>query len=266
MLSVVIPTLNAEEGLARCLTSLVPAVVEGLVREVIVVDGGSGDRTLAIADQAGARIIGTQPGRGHQLQAGAREARSQWLLFLHSDTVLQAGWHEDVWKFTDKVDSGRRRESAAAFQFALDDDGFAPRILESAVALRVGAGGLPYGDQGLLISRKLYDEIGGFRSIVLMEDVEIAKRLGRRRLTMLRSVALTSAARYREVGYVRRIARNRVCMLMYLCGLPLNVIARYYGRNDMRERASGGVGQFGEDDNLSANVAAASGSLSDRHD
>ena len=123
MISVVIPTLNSEAGLAATLTSLVPAAVDGLVREAIVVDGGSTDRTLEITDHAGADIVKAEAGRGTQLRAGAARARFPWLLFLHPDTELEAGWEREVSQFIDRVEAGRRRDTAAVFRFAVDDEG-----------------------------------------------------------------------------------------------------------------------------------------------
>src|SRR5690606_25791799 len=96
MISVVVPTLNAEDGLAHTLAALVPAAVDGLVREVIVVDGGSTDRTLDIAEDAGAEIVKCGPGRGVQLMKGAEKARFPWLLFLHADTALEPCWQSEV--------------------------------------------------------------------------------------------------------------------------------------------------------------------------
>jgi rSAM/selenodomain-associated transferase 2 len=226
MLTVVIPTLNAEQGLAATLGALVPAAVDGLIREVIVVDGGSDDRTIEIADDAGAEVIRTAPGRGLQLAEGAARARWPWLMFLHADTVLQPGWEREAAKFMDKIDTGRRRPAAAAFRFALDDDGMAPRLLEAGVRLRCGVLGLPYGDQGLLISKRLYKEVGGFRPLPLMEDVDLVRRV-RGGVVVLRADAVTSAARYRE-GYARRVARNLSCLTLYYLNAPMNWIARLY--------------------------------------
>lgn len=228
MISVVIPTLNAERHLAACLSALVPAAVEGFVREVIVVDGGSSDRTTRIVDQAGAVLVNTEPGRGRQLARGARRAQQPWLLFLHADTVLATDWELEAATFMGRVDNGEAPLGAATFRFALDDRGLSPRLLEGLVALRRSLLALPYGDQGLLIPRRLYDEIGGYRDLALMEDVDIVRRLGRRRLAPLRTAATTSAQRYRQEGYLRRILRNQASLALYACGASQETIARMY--------------------------------------
>jgi rSAM/selenodomain-associated transferase 2 len=228
MISVIIPTLNADRTLAHTLTALVPAVVDGIVQEAILVDGGSTDETRAIAEAAGTRLIEARPGRGTQLDAGASHARGDWLLFLHADTVLDPGWAEEARSFMERVDNGRRGQ-AAAFQFALDDDGIMPRLIESLVGLRCHLLALPYGDQGLLISRNLYDRLGGFRPLPLMEDVDLVRRLKRRELAMLKSRAVTSGERYRREGYLVRSLRNLGCILLYYLHVPPRVLARLYG-------------------------------------
>ncbi|MFV0296392.1 MAG: TIGR04283 family arsenosugar biosynthesis glycosyltransferase [Hyphomicrobiaceae bacterium] len=229
MISVVIPTLNAEDRLAETLSALVTATVEGVVREVIIVDGGSQDRTLEIADQSGAKTIRSARGRGRQLKAGGDEARFEWLLFLHADTVLEAGWEREVVAFIEKVMTGERPDAAAAFRFVLDDTGVRPRLIETGVNARCSVFRLPYGDQGLLISRRLYREIGGFSDLPLMEDVDVVRRLGRRRVAMLRSAAVTSAVRYRRNGYTKRTVRNLACLALYFMRVPVSTIVRLYG-------------------------------------
>jgi rSAM/selenodomain-associated transferase 2 len=229
MISVVIPTLDAESHLGRTLTALVPAAVDGLVREVIIADGGSTDATAAIAEAAGATFISVERGRGQQLRAGACRAKSRWLLFLHADTVLQPPWEEDAIRFMRAVNQREAADAAAVFRFALDDTGIWARMLEAAVDLRCRVLHLPYGDQGLLISRQLYDEIGGFQPLALMEDVDLVRRLGRRRIVRLGARALTSARRFRREGYARRMLRNLSCLALYWLRVPTRYLVRLYG-------------------------------------
>lgn len=229
MITVIIPTLNAERTLAATLTSLVPAVVDGLVRDVVIVDGGSNDETLKIADASGAAIVEcTEASRGAQMRAGADVAKGDWFLFLHADTVLDPGWQKEVAAFVERIDMGRRPEAAAAFQFALDDVGFLPRVVEGGVQLRCFLFRLPYGDQGLVIPRRLYNAIGGFKPMPLMEDVDIIHRLGRSRTIILRSRAVTSAVRFSRDGYFMRVLRNWTCLTMYYARFPSRTIARVY--------------------------------------
>jgi glycosyltransferase involved in cell wall biosynthesis len=215
MITVVIPALDAEATLPATLTALVPAALEGLVREVIVVDGGSTDRTREIADQAGAEVLAAPPNRGAQMRAGANAARHPWLLFINADAVLDAGWEREADHFMERVDSGASRHAAAAFRFALDDDGIAPRALEGLVRLRCATLGLPYCDQGLLIGRAAYDKAGGHRPVPLMEDLDLVRRVGMRRVKMLRARAVSNAAPYRRDGYLRRALGNQAQRVLY---------------------------------------------------
>jgi rSAM/selenodomain-associated transferase 2 len=217
VLSVVIPALNAGSVLSECFLSLAGA------DEVVVVDGGSTDDTVAVAAQAGAAIVHAPRGRGLQLQAGAAAARGDWLLFLHADTKLGHGWREAVAHHV--AAHGPR---AACFRFRLDDSAWQARLLERAVALRVRWFRLPYGDQGLLISRALYDALGGFRALPLMEDVDLVRRLSGGQLRVLDVAAVTSAERWRKSGWLRRSARNLSCLLLYGLGVSPERIAKLY--------------------------------------
>ncbi len=229
MISVIIPTLNAEAELPRSLGALVPAVTTGLLKEVVIADGGSDDATAQIADGCGANFVIAPKGRGAQLAAGAIEARGDWLLFLHADTELSADWETEAARYIENEMISGQPVRAAHFRFALDDRGLLPRIMEYGVALRSTLLGLPYGDQGLLIKRSHYQQLGGFRPLPLMEDVDLARRIGRRRMTALRSTALTSAIRYRHEGYAKRILRNLTCITLYFLQVPPARIARLYG-------------------------------------
>ena len=229
MITVVIPTLYAEQSLAATLTALVPAAVDGVIRQVIVVDGGSTDRTLQIAEDSGAEIFRAKRGRGQQLIAGRQQARFPWLLFLHADTVLDGGWEREAATFIERVEIGQRPVAAAAFRFALDDLGVLPRLIETGVGLRCALLRLPYGDQGLLIPARLYDDIGGYRPMPLMEDVEILRRLGSSRTIILRTAAVTSAVKFKRDGYLRRAVRNLSCLVLFYLRAPMPMIERLYG-------------------------------------
>lgn len=222
VLSVVIPTLNAAGELPATLAALADA---RLVREIVVADGGSADETVAIGRAAGAWIVIAPRGRGTQLAAGAAAASGDWLLFLHADCRLMPGWDEAVAAFVAAPGAPGR---AGYFAWALDDGSPAARRLEHIVAWRCRVFALPYGDQGLLIARALYERVGGFAALPLMEDVDLVRRLGRRRLAPIGMAACASARRYREEGYVRRPLRNVLCLSLYFMGVPPRHIARLY--------------------------------------
>jgi rSAM/selenodomain-associated transferase 2 len=222
-MSVVIPTLDAAEELPGALAALAGSRI---AREVIVSDGGSRDGTVTIAKAVGARVLVGSCGRGTQLIAGAEAATAGWLLFLHADCRLARGWEEAVIDFISQPGAAER---AGYFRLTLDDAVPAARRLERVVAWRCRALALPYGDQGLLIARSLYDAVGGFAPIPLMEDVECMRRLGRRRLAPIEARIIASARRYRREGYWRRPLRNLVCLSLFFLGVPPARIARLYG-------------------------------------
>lgn len=222
MLSVVIPTLNAGRTLAGTLEALRCA---NRLQEVIVADAGSADGTADVARQFGAKLIETAPGRGGQLIAGASAAAGDWFLFLHADTRLEPGWADEAEDFMARQSNA---EKAGVFRFALDDDSPQAHRLQRMVGWRARRLALPYGDQGLLISRALYESLGGYRPLPLMEDVDLIRRIGRGRIVLLRTRAITSADRYRRDGYLWRSTRNLFCLALYYVGVPAGAIARIY--------------------------------------
>lgn len=219
-ISVVIPTLNAAAHLAAALEPVV-----GRVAEIVISDGGSADATAEAASAAGARLVSSEKGRGQQLAAGAVAATGDWLLFLHADTVLSKDWLAETSAFIDGLENADR---AAVFTFALEDPSPQARRMERLVTWRTRRLGLPYGDQGLLISRRHYDRVGGYRPIPLMEDVDIVRRIGRSNIDVLATRAVTSATRYRRGGWWGRPIRNVCCLVLYFLRVPPRILVRLY--------------------------------------
>lgn len=215
-LAVIIPVLNRRQDLDATLHALPEA------GEVIVVDGGSIDGSIEVAAGHGASVLTSRPCRGAQLRAGAQHAASPWLLFLHADTRLDEAAWESIAATIVSGDAGR----AATFRLRLDDTAWQARLIEFGVGLRVALLALPYGDQSLLIHRSVYEQVGGYRDLPLMEDVDLARRLGRRRLARLNGTATTSTERWRRRGWARQTMANLSCLLLYMLGVPAEPLAR----------------------------------------
>ena len=222
MLSIVIPALEAEATLCTTLECCVQAPAPC---DIIVCDGGSVDDTKGIALSYGARVITTTPGRGQQLVQGAKAATGDWLIFLHADTSLGEGWQDCIRAF---VENPLHQQKSGVFRFRLDDPAPAARRIEYLANWRSRALGLPYGDQGLLISRNFYDSLGGFRPLPLMEDVNFARRIGKKNLVILEADAITSPTRYQQGGYWLRPLRNLALLALYFLGVSSQFLARVY--------------------------------------
>lgn len=225
-LSVVIPTLNAESGLPACLAALMEGLEVGLIRELVISDGGSQDRTVQIAEAVGAVVVRGAASRGGQLRRGVEAAGGDWLLLLHADTVLDPGW-------SDAVMVHMAGGQAGYFRLAFHTGGMAARIVAGWANLRSRVFGLPYGDQGMVLPRALLDRVGGIPDLPLMEDVALARRL-QGHMSLLPITARTSAARYESEGWVRRGRRNLWCLIRYLCGADPHVLAQDYRRSGRR--------------------------------
>jgi rSAM/selenodomain-associated transferase 2 len=217
-ITVVIPTLNE----AHWIRGAVESVAAG-ASEVIVVDGGSADATVGEAASAGARVIVASRGRGSQMQAGAREAIGESLVFLHADTRLEVGWCEALHALEARFVGG-------AFRFRLDSPRARYRLIEVAVRLRCAAFRLPYGDQALFARRAAFVECGGFTDVPILEDVDLVRRLRRcGPLAFPAARAVTSARRWEEHGFVRTTLRNGLVVALWSAGFPRTRLARLYG-------------------------------------
>ncbi len=171
----------------------------------------------------GARIIAGRKGRGTQLRTGGFNARGPWLLFLHADTQLGDGWENAVRHHVQNAP-----DRAACFRLAYRSQAKRARLLEQAANLRTRLLGLPYGDQGLLISRVHFDKVGGYHDLPLMEDVAIVRRIGKASIDLLPARANTSAAKYEADGWGRRAGANAILTARYYLGARPNVLAAKY--------------------------------------
>lgn len=227
-LSVVIPTLNAGGSLPACLQALFEGLEAGLIRELVITDGGSDDATLAIAEAAGAVVVTGPASRGGQLARGCAAAQRQWLLVLHADTVLEPGWSGAV-----AAHMAQAPKQAACFRLRFDAPGAPARIVAGWANLRTRLLGLPFGDQGLLMPRAAYQAAGGYRDIPLMEDIAMVRALAHRP-ALLAVSARTSAARYAREGWFRRGRRNLRLQLCYFLGASPERLGQGYRRSDRR--------------------------------
>ncbi len=220
-LSIIIPTLDEEHSLAGLLSDLGGL---GVPHEVIVVDGGSIDRTRSVAQQRGARVITTRAGRGHQLATGAKAAQGELLCFLHADVRLPGRTREAIAEEALSPIPG-----AVVFTLRINATGARYRMVERLANWRTRVLGLPYGDQGLLVRRADYDAVGGYEDIRVMEDVAIVRALRRHAVVrLLGENMLVSPRRWQREGVLRRSMRNLVLVTLYLMGFPPNWLARFY--------------------------------------
>jgi rSAM/selenodomain-associated transferase 2 len=225
MLSIIIPCLNEAECIADTLAALGPARRRGA--EVIVVDGGSDDGTADRAAPMADAVISAARGRASQMNAGARRARGEILLFLHADSRPPEA-------VDGLVIDGLKRASRSWGRFDVSIDGAHPllRAVERLMNLRSRLTGIATGDQGIFVTRTLFTAAGGFPDIPLMEDVELSKRLKRFGPPLcLRHRIVTSGRRWEKRGVLRTILLMWRLRLAYWLGAdPRRLAMRYGGR------------------------------------
>ena len=222
-ISIIIPTLNSESDLHETLGSLFEGIENNLIRELVISDGGSTDKTKLIADEVGAVVVDGPHGRGLQISKGIEKSQGDWILILHADTSLSLDWSVNLLQ---KID----RKFAYHFKLKFKSKSLFARILEYWVQMRSKFLGLPYGDQGLLIHRNLLNTLGGFPKIPLMEDIALARKLknGTKSLDIL---AHTSAEKYHKNGWFRQSGLNFFLLIRYLLGEDPHQLFKVYYKN-----------------------------------
>lgn len=230
-ISIIIPVLNEAAIIATTLqqirTNISPENQDSHSLEIIVVDGGSQDRTREIAQSLGVQVMATAPGRAEQMNAGAKRARGEILLFLHADTKLPPRF--------DQILLAQLKDPAViagAFELGIDGQGWGLRAIEMGVKWRSRWLSLPYGDQGIYLRSQVFHLLGGFAQLPIMEDFEIMGRLKKLGKIAIAPVAVrTSARRWQKLGIVKTTLINQLMIIGYYLGVSPDRLAKWYRGN-----------------------------------
>ena len=222
-ISIIIPTINEANNLPLLLSDLSSTQKEG---EIIIVDCGSEDKTIDIANIYGAKVfISKERNRGFQLDLGAKNSKGDWLIFLHADTRLTHDWFR-------KINSFLKENSTCIyyFKFKINHEKIIYRFLEILVNLRSKYFKQPYGDQGLIIHRSAYFKNNGFRKIPLMEDVDFLRRLNKKKdLKQLNSPIFISSRKWERTNIFLQAIKNWQFRRRWLKGESLkSIYSDYY--------------------------------------
>jgi uncharacterized protein len=221
--SVIIPALNEAAHIAATLDR----ARKGSPHEIVVVDGGSADATFVVAKGSGATVIHSKPGRARQMNAGAARATGNVLLFLHADTLLP-----DNWKHVVHETLGRPGVVAGSFGFRIAEAFTGRWLVERTTNLRSRWLQNPYGDQAQFMRRALFEELGGFADLPIMEDYEMNQRLRRRgRVATSSAAAITSGRRWKKLGLIRTTLINKIVITGFHLGVCPHKLVRFYRRS-----------------------------------
>ena len=219
-LSIVVPALNEEENLSWALSSIGNPHDR---LEIIVVDGGSSDGTISIAQRHGCKVFPANRGRARQMNAGAAIATGEYILFLHADTILPNNYRLEIDRILNTP------VQCGAFPLQIDSQGFGMRLIEVGVAIRSKFMRMPYGDQALFFRAADFYAHGGFKHMAIMEDYELITRMRRSgRIGIAERPVTTSARRWLKKGILRTTLVNQICVIAYRLGFSDKTIAWLY--------------------------------------
>ena len=221
-LSIIIPALNEAAAIEPTLSHL-----EGVDKlEVIVVDGGSTDGTVDLARSWGAKVIQTRPGKAIQMNSGAASAMGEVLVFLHADTRMPEGFYHQIFSALNQ-----KGVVAGAFRLAIDSRAAGIRFVERMADLRSRYLQLPYGDQALFMKKSIFESIGGFADLPIMEDFILVRRLRRKgKIAILSAAVITSPRRWQNFGILKTWLVNQMIVIAFYLGIPPERLARWYRR------------------------------------
>jgi len=223
-LSCIIPVLYEAEGINVCLERLFRHVTPDAC-EVIVVDGDAAGSTIRQIAHPDVVTLCAPRGRGAQMNAGARQARGECLIFLHADTALPVNALERIQEVL-----ANPVYVAGAFTLRFDSPRPAFRLIELTASWRYRFTRLPYGDQAMFMSHAYFRQIGGFAEIPLMEDLDLMRRIKRRgdRICILPDAVTTSARRWEQEGVLYCVLRTWILAVLFCAGVSPQTLARYY--------------------------------------
>ncbi|PNW29629.1 UNVERIFIED_CONTAM: glycosyltransferase, partial [Euhalothece sp. KZN 001] len=219
-LSVIIPVLNEEKTIAQTLEHLQKTAVE-----IIIVDGGSTDNTVEIAQNMGIKtILSPEPGRSNQMNTGAKYAIGKVLLFLHADTKLPHNYLQYIEESLEKPNT-----IAGAFLLKIESQNPLLRIVEKGVNARSRLLQMPYGDQGIFLKKETFETIGGFPDIPLMEDFQLMLTLKKQgKIRLAKAPVITSARRWEKLGVIKTTLINQKVILGYFFGVSPEKLKQWY--------------------------------------
>jgi rSAM/selenodomain-associated transferase 2 len=220
LISIIIPTLNEADNIQSAINS----TKSSTNIEIIVVDGGSEDETLLIAKSLNIKVIISPPGRANQMNIGAMAASGEILLFLHADTRLPTNFQQMIRKTLAKPGI-----VAGAFALQINSPHWGLRLVEFGVKWRCNLWQMPYGDQGIFITKDVFQQVGNFPQIPIMEDFELMRKLKTLgKIYLLPTPVITSPRRWLKKGILQTTLGNQIIIIAYLLGISPNQIRNWY--------------------------------------
>lgn len=224
-ISIIIPTLNEADNIQSTINS----TKSSKNIEIIVVDGGSKDETLLIAKSLGAKIIVSPPGRANQMNMGAMVASGEILLFLHGDTRLPTNFEQMIRKTLAKPGI-----VAGAFALQINSPHWGLRFVEFGVKWRCNLLQMPYGDQAIFMTKDVFEKVGNFPEIPIMEDFEMIRKLKHLgKIYLLSTPVITSPRRWLKKGILQTTLLNQIIIIAYLLGISPHQIRNWYSSSKL---------------------------------